>query len=97
MIGFEETYSLIIDATTFRYLISLAISESLDIHLINVVTMYLYGIIDIDIYMKVSKGIKLPKAKSHNMYLVKLKQSMYGLKQSGRMQYNRLTEYLVRE
>lgn len=97
MIGFEETYSLIIDATTFRYLISLAISESLDIHLINVVTMYLYGIIDIDIYMKVSKGIKLPKAKSHNMYLVKLKRSMYGLKQSGRMQYNRLTEYLVRE
>ena len=31
------------------------------------------------------------------MYCVKLKRSLYGLKQSGRMWYNRLSEYLVQK
>ena len=46
-IDFEETYSPVMDSITFRYLISLAISENLDMRLMDVVTTYLYGDLDI--------------------------------------------------
>ena len=42
-IDYDETYSPVMDAITFRYLISLVISEKLDMRLMNVVTAYLYG------------------------------------------------------
>ena len=87
------------DAITFRFLISLAISEGLDMCLMDVITTYLYGSMDNDIYIKIFEGFKLPKAnctKPRNMYSIKLQRSLYGLKQSGRMWYNRLSEYLLK-
>ncbi|KAL0329128.1 UNVERIFIED_CONTAM: Copia protein, partial [Sesamum radiatum] len=51
-IDYEQTYSPVVDATTFRYLISLAVKEGLDLRLLDVVTAYLYGSLDNDIYMK---------------------------------------------
>jgi hypothetical protein len=83
------------DATTFRYLISLAINENLDLHLMDVVTAYLYGSLESDIYMKLPEGFKILKAGSREQYSFKLNKSLYGLKQSGRMWYNRLSEYLT--
>jgi len=52
-IDYEETYSPIVNAITFRCLISLVVTESLDVRLIDVVTTYLYGSLDNDIYMKI--------------------------------------------
>jgi hypothetical protein len=55
-------------------------------HLMDVVTAYLYGLLDSDIYIKVPEGLDIPnKSHSYNMYCVKLQKSLYGLKQSGRM------------
>ena len=88
------------DAITFRYLIHLAVSEGLEMHLMDVVTAYLYGSIDSDIYMKIPEGFTLPEAKFSKprcMYSIKLQRSLYGLKKSGRMWYNRLSTYLLRE
>jgi hypothetical protein len=45
--------------------------------------------------MKVPEGITVPNLAKHNMYYVKLQQSLYGLKQSGRMWYNRLSDFLM--
>jgi hypothetical protein len=66
--------------------------------LTDVVTAYLYGSLDSDIYMKVPDGIQIlnPNA-NRNMYCVKLQKSLYGLKQSGRMCYNRLSEFLQKK
>jgi hypothetical protein len=63
--------------------------------LMDVMTAYLYGSLDSDIYMKVTDGINVldPKA-NHNMYCVKLQKSLYGLKQSGRMCYKCLSKFL---
>jgi len=36
-------------------------------------------------------------SKPREMYAIKLQKSLYGLKQSGRMWYNRLSEYLLKE
>ncbi|RVX03802.1 Copia protein [Vitis vinifera] len=68
-VDYEETYSPVMDAITFRFLISLAVSEGLDMRLMD----------------------------PRSMYSIKLQRSLYGLKQSGRMWYNRLSEYLLKE
>ena len=68
--------------------------------LMDVITSYIYGSIDNDIYMKISEGFKLFEAnntKSHSMRSIKLQRSLYGLKQFGRMWYNCLSEYLLKE
>ena len=82
-IDYQETYSPIMDATTFRYLIYLAISEGLSLRLMDAVTTYLYGYIDTNVYMKIPVGFKLPEvlnSKPRSMYLIKLQRSLYGLK-----------------
>ena len=88
------------DAITFRFLISLAVFEELDMRLMDVITAYLYGSIDSDIHMKILEGFKLLEAvstKPRSMFSIKLQRSLYGLKQSGRMWYNSLSEYLLKE
>jgi hypothetical protein len=95
-IDFNETYSSVMNGITFRYLISLAIQSHLSLQLMDVVTTYLYVSLDSDIYMKVPDGIPNPNMHANrNMYCVKLVKSIYGLKQSGRMWYNRLKEFLL--
>jgi hypothetical protein len=94
-VDFNETYSPVMSGITFRYLISLAVQNHLSMQLMDVVTAYLYGSLDSDIYMKVPDGISIPNPKANrNMYCVKLQESLYGLKQSGRMWYNWLSEFL---
>jgi Reverse transcriptase (RNA-dependent DNA polymerase) len=61
-VDYEETYSPIVNAITLRFLISLTITENLQMRLMDVVTAYLYGSLDNDIYMKVSEGLKMPEA-----------------------------------
>ncbi|KAG7578737.1 Ribonuclease H-like superfamily [Arabidopsis thaliana x Arabidopsis arenosa] len=97
-IDYEETYSPVMDAITFRFLMGLAASKNLEMYLMDVVTAYLYGSLDNDIYMRIPEGLKMPEAlrsKSKEICAVKLQRSLYGLKQSGRMWYNRLSEYLL--
>ncbi|XP_023750362.1 uncharacterized protein LOC111898724 [Lactuca sativa] len=52
------------DATSFRYLISLAVSKNLEMRLMDVVTACLYGSLDNDIYMKILEGFKMSEALS---------------------------------
>ena len=85
-IDYEETYSPVMDVITFRYLISLAVSEGLDMRLRDVVTSYLYESLNANVYMKIPKGFTLLEAmnsKPRSMYSIKLQRSLYGLKQSG--------------
>jgi hypothetical protein len=97
-IDFNETYSPVMSGITFRYLISLVVQKRLSMQLMDVVAAYLYGSLDSDIYMKVPNGISITNLGTNcNMYCVKLKRSLYGLKKSGRMWYNRLSEYLLQK
>ena len=99
-IDYEETYSPVMDAITFSFLISLVVSKGLDMCLMDVIIAYLYGSIDNDIYIKIPEGftlLEVVNAKPHSMCSIKLQRSLYGLKQSGRMWYNRLSKYLLKE
>ena len=91
---------------TYNFLISLVVPKGLDMRLMNVITTYLYGSMYNDIYMKISEGLKLPEGfklletnstNARSMYLIKLQRSLYGLKQSRRMRYNHLSEYLLKK
>ena len=88
------------DAITFRFLVSLVVSEELDMHLMDVMTAYLYGFIDTDIYIKIPEGFNMlepNKFKPSSLYSLKLQRSLYGLQQSGRTWYNCLSNYLLKE
>ena len=81
-IDYDETYSPVMDIIMFQYLISLSVSKGLDMRLMDVITAYLYGMLENDIYMKVLKGFQLPQentSQPRNMYSIKLRQSLYGL------------------
>ena len=42
--------------------ISLEINKKLDMHLMDVIIVYLYGSLDNEIYIKILEGFKMPKA-----------------------------------
>jgi hypothetical protein len=67
--------------------------------LLDIVTAYLYGNMDTYIYMKIQEGIPVPNRDEINraLYNAKLKKLLYGLKQSGRMWYNRLSDFLSKK
>ena len=72
-IDYNETYSPVMSGITFRYLISLAVQMNLYIQLMDVVTAYLCGSLDMDNYMKVPEGMKIPDPKAdRKMYCIKL-------------------------
>ena len=87
------------DTITFIFLISWVAKENLDMRLMDVVTTYLYGSLDNDIYMKTPEGYKMYKTynpTSRSMYSIKLQRSLYGLKQFERRWYNCLSECLLK-
>ena len=53
IIDYDETRSPVIDITTLKYLISLAISQNLEMKLMDV---YLYGDLDIEIHLLTCMG-----------------------------------------
>ncbi|BBN67664.1 Disease resistance protein CC-NBS-LRR class family [Prunus dulcis] len=64
-----------------RYKARLVAQEKLEMRLMDVITAYLYGELDTDIYMKVPEGFRLPEAarnKPRGMFSVKLRRSLYG-------------------
>jgi hypothetical protein len=72
-VNFNETYSPVMSGITFRYLISLAVQNCLSMQLMDVMTAYLYGSLDLDISMKVPDGISIPNPKANrNTYCIKL-------------------------
>ena len=62
----------------------MAACMNLTMQLMDVVATYLYGSLDMYIYVRVPEGIKTqdPNNTNRNMYSVKLQMSLYGLKQS---------------
>ena len=79
---FEETYAPVLDMVSYRILLALATAKKWNVHTMDVVTAYLYGDLEHEIYMRVPHGFHIPD----NMQrpCMKIEKSLYGLKQSGR-------------
>lgn len=89
-----------IDVIKCQFLVSLTVSERLDMCLMDLMTAYLYASHDVNIYMKIHKEFKIFeafKSKYHNLCSINLQQSLYRLKQSRLIWYHCLSEYLIKE
>ena len=77
----------------------MAVNLNLEMKLMDVVATYLYGNLDSDIYMKIPECIPVSNQNRANrsIYGVKLRKSLYGLKQSDRMLHNRLKRLSMQE
>jgi hypothetical protein len=75
-VDYEKIYTSVVDTITLIFLISFIITENLHMCLMNVVTFYLFGSLDNNIYIRVLKGLKMSetfKSKPREMYLYKVK------------------------
>lgn len=80
-IDFEETYSPVVSFNSLRAALSHAVDRDMHIHQMDVVTAFLNGNLDEDIYMTQPPGFVKP---GQDKLVCKLKKSLYGLKQSPR-------------
>ncbi|TPX54120.1 DNA-directed DNA polymerase [Powellomyces hirtus] len=73
-IDFNETYAPVVKFNTLRALLALAAKLDLHVHQMDVITAFLNGDLDVEIWMRLPAGV------ADNV--VKLRRSLYGLKQS---------------
>lgn len=90
-VDFNETSSPVAELATFRLLLALSAQYGWDPIQLDIVTAYLYGTIQEDIYMEQPKGFAVA---GNEDKVCKLKKSIYGLKQSGERWYSELSATL---
>jgi hypothetical protein len=81
-VDYEETFSAVVKASSYQTLIALATMFGHKIYLMDVKIAFLYGDIDVEIYLKPPPGFKCPKGK-----VLRLLKALYRLKQSPRLWY----------
>jgi hypothetical protein len=81
---------------TFLYVIALGTANDLVTEAQDVVTAYLYGRLEHEVYMDAPIKSKYTGKTTDipNRPVVKLQRALYGLKQAGRMWFQELTNYL---
>jgi hypothetical protein len=85
-IDFGEIFSPVAKLTSIRFILSIVVAFDLEVEQMDVKTTFLHGDLEEEIYMKQPEGFVV-KGKKELVY--KLKKSLYGLKQSPRMWYQK--------
>ena len=92
-IDYDETFSSVVKFSSLRALIAFAVQNNMLLHQMDVVTAFLNGNLEEDIYMQQPDGY----VQEDNKHLVcKLKKSLYGLKQSPRCWNKAFTDFYER-
>ncbi|KAG6604645.1 Gag-pol Polyprotein [Phytophthora cinnamomi] len=92
-IDYDETFAPVAKFTSIRAVLSLAAKYGLKLHQMDVKTAFLNGGLDEEIYMVQPDGYV---DEDHPDYVCKLKQSLYGLKQSPRMWNKTIDEFMLK-
>ncbi len=92
-IDYDETFSPVVRFSSIRTLLAFAVQNNMVVHQMDVVTAFLNGQLDEDIYMRQPEGYAQP-GKEH--LVCKLEKSLYGLKQSPRCWNKALRDKLVK-
>ena len=91
-VDFGEIFSPVTKLTSIRFIISIAATFDLEVEQMDVKTTFLHGDLEEEIYMKQLEGFIV---KGKNELVCKLKKSLYGLKQSPRMWYQKFDTYIL--
>ena len=90
-VDFDEIFSPVVKMTTLRMLLALAANQDLELVQMDVKTAFLHGDLDEEIYMEQPEGYEV-SGKEH--LVCKLKKSLYGLKQSPRLWYQKFDAFM---
>jgi hypothetical protein len=90
-INYGDTFSPVVKPATVRLVLSLAVSRGWSLRQVDVSNAFLHGFLSEDVYMQQPPGFEDSRYPSH---VCKLQRSIYGLKQSPRAWYARLSERL---
>ncbi|XP_019160714.1 PREDICTED: uncharacterized protein LOC109157268 [Ipomoea nil] len=89
---FFDTFSPVVKPTTFRLLLSLAITNKWTLRQLDVHNAFLNGHLAETVYMKQPPGYEDP---AHLDHVCHLQRSLYGLKQAPRAWFKRLHDFLL--
>ena len=86
-IDFDETYAPVAKMNSIRTILSIVTAENLEVQQADVDTAFLYGIMDMDVYVNQPTGFIEPGKADWVCHLMK---SLYGTKQAARQWYKKV-------
>ena len=90
-VDFHDTFSPVVKAATVRLILSLAISRQWHLRHVDVSNAFLHGFLNEEVYMQQPLGFE---DSTNPRYVCKLHKSIYGLKQSPKAWFARLSDKL---
>lgn len=89
-LDYTDTFAPVIKPTTICMLLKLAASTQMEVHQMDVSNAFLHGDLEEEVYMKIPPGFEV----SDSSKVCLLKKSIYGLKQSPRCWFSKLSTAL---
>jgi hypothetical protein len=80
-IDYEDTFSLVVKASTIRVIVSVDVSKGWSLRQLDVQNAFLHCLLEEEVYMKQPHGYE---DKSMSGYVCRLSKTLYGLKQAPR-------------
>lgn len=93
-IHYGEVYAPVVKLQTMRLLLGKVATNNMELQQMDVVTAFLHGEIDTEVYMTVPEGMKSMAPPNS---VCKLNKALYGLRQAPKLWYLKLHNYLVKD
>lgn len=90
-VDFMETFAPTASLAAFRLLVALSIYYSWSLRNLDIISAFLHGEIDSEVFMGVPEGMDLDPKK----HVLKLRRSIYGLKQAPRIWWEKMRAFLL--
>ena len=91
-VDYDETFATVARMETIRYVLAIAAQNQWLVYQMDVKYAFLEGILKEEVYVDQPPGYTI---KGHEDKVYKMKNSLYGLKQSPRAWYSRIDSYLI--
>lgn len=91
-IDFGETFSLVMQTTTIRVVLTIAVTYNWEVRQLDVNNAFLNGYLQEGVFMKQPEGFTDPVRPTH---ICKLTKALYGSRQAPRAWFNRLCRTLL--